>query len=206
MSIRGALPTPAYLEIPITVDSLNRQADSASPERALSRCIFFTLVTEDPTAGWDLGVGSQRAAFLMLGLRGILYQPLSGAREFQSVGDIEDLISAVEGLPGDFSVESDVLWVPTDWLVIALRRSGAEKHEEPQRGHVFRIELRVFRHLWSVADQRAHLADLVLNEEQLGNVSPPALRFSKDETHVFADWTEKQFASFPGHSGPASPP
>jgi len=190
-------------EIPITVDGVYRDANSPLQLDDLSRCVFFSFVSDDPSPGWLLEVGTQFIPFFMLGIHGILYQPHLGKPEFQSLNDLDDLINTLEGLPGDIAVETGIIWVPTKWLDQAYQDSPKlqENRLLPQRGDVFRIEYKLFTDLWRVSDGRAILKDIEIANEKVSKPSPPLLRFSPRETRVFAEWTEAQFKKVQGSQG-----
>ncbi len=196
------------IEIPITIDSLHRPANAPASAADQSRCIFFTVRAEDPFAGWTFLLQNLGVPLLFLGAQGVLYQPLGGGTEFQSYDELDRLIHTVERAPGAFSVETDLLWLPTDVLQLAYRRSPKIEEDRPEtrRGDVYRIALDLFAHHWRLADGRADPKDFPLDDHQLGRGPNVLLRFSPGETLVFTDWTERQFTRFPGQTGPGTPP
>ncbi len=183
------------LEVPLVADSLAR--DDEDPNR-LARCIFFSIVADEPEPGASLVRDGQTIPFLLLGLQGILYQPLSGAAEFTDPDEINKLIEAIEGqtAEGPLTIETGLIWVPTSWLDAAYSVLPTERADNrAERGDVFRVRLTLFRSLWRFADNRLELGDLYSQWSQSGGTEtpPPLLRYSREETRVFGQWTEQQF-------------
>jgi len=199
------------ITVPITLDGIFRpQAGSAAPED-LSRCIYFTMVAEDPSQNWELVLGNQRIPFILLGLSGIIHSPVSDGPEFDTADQLDSLIETIESIssPYAISVETGVLWVPTRWLDLAVQHWQREGRVGAglSRGQVFRISQELFVHLWRVMDERAILDDdwskRMLSDRQ--DATPP-LRFAQTETDVFATWTVSHLGGSQGTLGFQSAP
>jgi hypothetical protein len=139
-----------------------------------------------------------------------LYQPLHGGAIFQSADDIDDLINAIERQPppisdGAFTVETELVWFPTELLDWARSNASPEAPQRPRarRGQVFRVSVEAFRIAWGF---RGHWDRKVMYDElrRLADLQGPGVvKFSHRETRAFRDWSERHLQ--PPSGPPAGP-
>jgi hypothetical protein len=123
--------------IPIIIDDI-KQLDGFD----MTRCVYFHIECEDTLDPWVLGVGGTQTPFLMLGLSGIIIQPIEGGIVFTSPQQLEELFSFIEGLRREdrdeahMNVEIADVWLPNRML-------GEQRRVA--RGDVYRVDLDLFQ-------------------------------------------------------------
>jgi hypothetical protein len=189
MSAAGRL----MLTVPVVVDNLPR-----ATRLDLARCIYFVITNDGPSSDWYLTFDPpETIPFFMLGLRGIIYRPISADpnAEFTDPRFLERLIDAVEGHE-EFSVETEYLWLPTGLLdqVWQAATQGEQGTPGLDRGSVFRVALPFFTQAFQTARDGTTFKDfasLALNQ-MVGERLSASLRYSPRETKALRQWSETQ--------------
>ena len=153
--------------IPVLID------DVKTADRFV-RCSYFCIQCDEPSPDWMLHVGNLHVQFLLVGLSGIIYEPLAGDR-FRSTQDIDDLFNQIEELPALF-VDINHLWLPQ-----SLFRPGTLR-----RGALFRIPLPLFQRAFRFREKITNNEDFQAECRQLAHpeIAPT------EETAAFAAWTK----------------
>jgi len=158
------------VDVPVIVDDVKDLN-----QFQMTRCIYFTIQTQEPTDGWVLGLRRQQVPVALLGLSGVIYRPQPELKRFESAQQIDALFDAVE-VHGNLLVETASLWLP-NFLVDLVRQT-------PMRGDVYRISFDLFRLAASFGQGRISAADFYMRSEPLAQT----LTYSEGETAAFADW------------------
>lgn len=126
-----------HISIPIVIDDVKRLSSFE-----MTRCSYFSIECDTPSVGWYLGFNkSHGIPFLMLGLSGIIYQPMDGDDHFSSPEQFEKLFAFVENLDDPYR---DVLYIDVNyiWLPNELFENDKNNHK---RGNVYRVGLDLFK-------------------------------------------------------------
>jgi len=133
--------------------------------------------------------------FFLLGLQGIIVSPSPSQEEFGSVDDFDSLIEFIEDFAG-LNVETASVYIPTLLLDNVRRRDSAlPRSDEAERGDVFRVSQNVFLDLWHATHQSDELGAQAIDRLKRAIVEPlreEDLRYSRDETVVFQNWSKEQ--------------
>jgi hypothetical protein len=166
--------------IPVIIDDVKR-LDGFD----MTRCVYFHIECEDTLDPWVLGVNGMQTPFLMLGLSGIIIQPIDGGNVFTSPQQLEELFSFIEGLRREgrdeahMNVEIADVWVPNRML-------GMER--EAARGDVYRVDLDLFQSAMAFTSGRlnyeAFLGRALENRHEVF--------FTEQETKVIQAWAARE--------------
>jgi hypothetical protein len=165
--------------IPVIVDDIKRLNGFD-----MTRCVYFHIDCEDTLDPWLLGLGGTEVPFLMLGLSGIIMQPMSGRSEFESPQDIEQLFSFIEGLrrqerdEAHLNVEIADMWLPNG----VMQRRG-----EILRGDVYRVDLVLFESAIAFTAGRLDYGRFL--ERSISGQRE--VFFSERETKVIQEWATR---------------
>ena len=164
----------AARSVPVLVDSIKHESGFE-----MTRCVYFSIESDIPTAGWQLRLGEEvEAAFLMLGFSGILYQPINGPGYFDAPEKIETLYAAIEESP-DLYVDTNDVWLPNSLFITA--HDGKMGYE----GQVFRIAFELFISAWQYRNGQLE-KDMF---RDIGGLSDAgAVRLSRVESEAFEKW------------------
>jgi hypothetical protein len=165
------------ISIPITIDDMKQL-----PGVKLTRCSYFTVECDKPSPDWVLEFGRRSIPFLMTGLSGIIYRPLSRKSLFVSPKQIENLFNAIEK-SNRLNVGTADVWIPN-----ALIKPLLHKCKLKPRGITFRVRYRFFL---SALEFRTGKLDLK-RFMKLSRKTPNAVTFSFKEHIAFTTWREKQ--------------
>ena len=161
--------------VPVIVEDIKLH-----PTFAFTRCLYFTIESEDPSPGWALTLAQNSPVpFLMLGLSGVIHAPSPSESEFTQPDQLDTLIAAIEA-DDRFYVSLADIWLPN--LLLANNR-------EPRRNDVFRLDAKLFSEAYRY--RRGLLATarfVAVSADRL-----QAIRFSAIETKVMSVWTRRQF-------------
>ncbi len=158
------------LSIPIVVD------DTRSRETLqMSRCTYFSIRCDTPSAGWEVRLGDRSIPFLMLGLSGVIYRPSPEEELFDDPGKLEFLFKSIEEHP-DLYIDISNLWIPTVTF-------GGGSHK---RGMVYRITKKLFDTAYRFTNNEIQTEEyLTMCKEMIG-----AVRYSPLETGALKKWGE----------------
>lgn len=181
------------LSIPVIVDS-NSVAGS-SPN--LSRCVYFTMTTDEPELPVTMTTVDGTIPFVLLGLQGILHSPLPpDVGIFQYPSQWETLVTTIEKIEG-FEVDFEYFWIPTELLDLARSvkpREEFQSSSKASRGDVFRLSRRLFVAAWQAArdgvDFDSYATQLL--KEYSGDRLPLEIQYSPLETKSIGIWAIEQ--------------
>jgi hypothetical protein len=183
--------------VPVVIDAVDVSFN-------ISRAIYFSFEAVDPAAGWSLTVEDCDVPFFMLGISGvILGAALLGrpyAARFLDPEWIENTFLTIER-SGVLAVVTARLWLPTSLLRLAK--------EEIARQDVFRLRKDVFAsaHLLAIEMMPAEKIERHF-EPYYGEYhksqdptlpGPLPVKFSKEETAAFQQWTQLQIEQAAAH-------
>lgn len=181
--------------VPVILDSMGGGA--TWPQ--LARCVYFVISIDEPDTPFFLHMGNVQIPFLMLGLQGIIYQPVQpGMESFVSPKLWSELIEEIEHRDG-FSVDFEYFWVPVELLNRARAASPfGEKSSEvvAQRGDVFRLRDPLFLEAWRAAQDGTDFvryAALAMDNYG-GDRLAAGLTYSPEETDSLRIWAIDEFA------------
>lgn len=181
---------PAEATIPVILDGMVREGGPGY----VGRCVYFSIVADEPRTNWTLGLEMERIPFVMLGLQGIIHRPVEAdEEEFIHPWLLEKLIRRVEEQAG-MSVETEFLWLPGWLLEQAWSVSPATEREAPQptRGSLFRVAAPLFAAAFRAARDGTGFDTLWEGEVRVGEGPEPALRYSPVETEAVRRWSREQ--------------
>lgn len=160
--------------VPVLVDSIKHESGFE-----MTRCVYFSIESDIPTAGWELRLGEEvEAAFLMLGLSGILHQPINGSGQFDDPEKIETLFAAIEESP-ELYVDTNDVWLPNSLFISA--HDGKMGYE----GQVFRIAFELFICAWQYRNGQLEKGMFL----DIGGLSDTgSVRLSRVESKAFEEW------------------
>lgn len=116
------------ITIPVVIDDV-KSIDNFQ----MSRCIYFSIQCDNPSIGWELGLGKSTFPFIMLGLSGIIYKPIGNSKIFNKASHFKKLFEEVEA-NDDVYIDMNDIWLPNHILTGDYRK----------RGYVFRIDSELF--------------------------------------------------------------
>ncbi|MHC4214861.1 MAG: hypothetical protein ACYSWP_15980 [Planctomycetota bacterium] len=120
------------ISIPVVIDDVKQLGTFQ-----MTRCSYFSIECDTPSPEWFLGIGeSLRMPFLMLGLSGIIYQPMDGGEHFDSPEELEKLFGIIEDRD-DLYIDVNDIWLPNE-----LFKNDKINHK---RGKVYRVGLDLFK-------------------------------------------------------------
>lgn len=155
--------------IPIMID------DSKNIEgSALTRCVYFSIESDTPSADWGLILRSYSIPFMLIGLSGIITLDLNGY-EFKSADDIDKLIDLIEE-NGNLFVDTNTLWLPSFVF-----------HSKRQRGDICRINSELFIIALNYVNYRMDEIGLFSQSDN----SEHKVEYREIETRAFKDWELK---------------
>src|SRR5439155_4564645 len=150
----------------------------------MTRCVYFQIECEDTLDEWTLRAGDTDTPFLMLGLSGIITQPLTGSSVFEDPQQIDDLFGFIENVQRrgrdepETNVEIAYVWLPNNLL---------ERRRDVSRGDVYRVQYELFRSAFAFTLGRLeHEAFLAHASEARDEIV-----FADKETYVIRDWVKQ---------------
>jgi len=164
------MPERSSPNVPVLVETTGR------PFFPMVRCHYLAIEYDDPHPGWTLGIAGIQMPFLMLGLAGVVLQPM-GAERFTTYGLIRGLFESVE--EGGALVNFEDIWLPDFLFPVS-----------PHVGHVYRVGMKLFYLAFAYRDSRFSREEFeVYCRELQGEIS-----FSEDETRAFGSWTAEEIS------------
>lgn len=139
------------------------------------RCHYICIECDTPDSQWQLGVGGLAMPFLMIGLAGIVQQPLGGPR-FDTPDVIERFFAQLEQAPS-LSINFEDIWVPSTLL-------RAPTHV----GDVYRVGRDLFQWAYRFREGAVSQQDF----ETYCIEFQRQIIFSEDETIAFTKWSTEQ--------------
>ena len=164
----------AAISVPVVVDAVKTL--EAFP---FSRCVYYTMECEEPSADWMLGIEGVEVPYLLVELSGVIHAPSAEQAEFDSGESIEAAFARIDADPR-LSVGSADLWLPNE--VLYEPSKGAER----RRGRVYRVGQGLF--LQALQFRRGALSQEEFLE--VCRTSRDQVRFSAVETRAFREWVE----------------
>jgi len=161
------------VSIPVIVDDVKRAEGGRG--FSMSRCAYFSIEFEGPSDDWDLFAGDLELPVVMLDLSAVISRPVPPGKLFDEPGKFEELYESVES-QGQFFVDRNSLWFPNSLL------------REPARGHVYRIEIKLFTAALGYDSGSLSREDFLL----LCRENPKGAWHSEAETAAFHKWTGHQ--------------
>jgi hypothetical protein len=168
--------------VPVIIDDVKR-LDGFE----MTRCIYFQIECEDTLDEWTLRVGNTETPFLMLGLSGIITQPLSGSGVFGGPQEIEELFAFIENFqrPGwdepHMYVEIADVWLPNHIL---------ERDRIVSRGDVYRVRYEFFQSAFAFTVGRLRERAFIRRALDARN----EVVFAENETYIFGDWVKREIS------------
>ena len=160
------------ITIPIIIDDIKKQKDFD-----ITRCTYFSIQCDTPSADWSLTVQNIYVSFLMMGISGIIYRPADGSDKFDHPDKIEKIFDIIESNEGLY-IDINDIWMPNGFFTIG----------EQKRGSVYRLPLDVFSTALAFRENTACLKDLV----KMCGRHPKGAIFQDDETWAFSTWSQMQ--------------
>lgn len=174
--------------IPIIIDDIKKH-----PTFQMTRCTYFSIEADEPSPGVILTLRDRQIPFYLLGLSGIISEPLTNMNIrlpfFNSPTLIDELFDLVEENPSLYIDVNDI-WLPNFLFNIDLH----------QRGYVYRIGNKLFNHVYQFRLNK-------ISEEYLFEVCEElktSITFSEIETKAFTEWNKKVI-SFAKENFPKNP-
>ncbi len=162
-----------HTTVPVVVEDVK-----SYPGFQFTRCLYFTMESEEPSPGWMLRIEAADFPFTMLGLSGIVQAPSFDEPQFTSPDQLEDLIVAVEARDALYVSIADI------WLPNALFNSAG--HGE--RNAVFRLAVGLFSLAFEYRHARLSTRRFVVSVADL----PNSIRYSPEETRAIGAWATRQ--------------
>lgn len=158
--------------IPVLAESFK-----VEPEFKMVRCIYFSIECDTPMPGWHLSLNEQiDIPFIMLGLSGIIYQPIGSTGGFDDYNKINTLFDTIEKEPGIY-IDTNDIWLPNNLFT--------EITGEKVKGHIFRISFDLFVNAWQYRNDRITLSEF---EKYCNKTNNKMINTSEKETQAFNDW------------------
>lgn len=160
-----------YISIPVVIDSVKQLSTFQ-----MTRCSYFSIECDIPSTGWNLDLGRPpKIPFLMLGLSGIIYQPMGGGKYFDSPEQLEELFMIFDD-SDDLYIDVNDIWLPNAFF---------ENKINHERGNVFRVGLSLFKIAYRFQkdgfDQGLIEHFMEFRQE---------LRYCKVETDILREWNK----------------
>jgi hypothetical protein len=159
------------LKVPILVETPGR---SYFP---MVRCHYLAIEYDTPSALWTIGVNGVTMPFLMIGLTGIVHQPL-GAEHFNSYRLIDSFYQRIEETAG-LSINFEDIWLPA-FLFARTQLVG----------DVYRVGMELFILALAYRDTRSTQQEF---EAQCKHLAEDIV-YSEDETRAFGGWSSEQIS------------
>jgi len=142
------------------------------------RCHYLSIECDTPDSQWQLRLGGSTMPFLMIGLAGIVHQPL-GAPRFSTPEVIERFFAQVEQGPS-LSINFEDIWLPSTLF-----------HTPIHVGNVYRVGHDLFRLAYRFRDGQVNQHDF----ETYCIEFQRQILVSEDETRAFGKWSAEQILS-----------
>ncbi len=139
----------------------------------LTRCNYFSIETDAPSAVWSLRFHRQDIPICLGGLSGIVIKPLKGEL-FLKPADYNNLFSRIERIPTLFVDINEILF-PTELF------PGI-----PARGHVYRVGYELFDVSIRFQTHQISFEDFIQSCGKLQNV----IIASESESAAFLKWEQ----------------
>lgn len=154
--------------IPVILDDIKNYEDFD-----MSRCTYFTIESDVPLPNWVLELGNLRIPFYLLGISGIILQPIGNDNIFKSSDLIDKLFDTIESVPGLY-IDTNDIWLP-NFLFANLPH---------KRGSVYRIKEKLFLETYRYRyDKISEKRFYMLCEELSASID-----YSHIETNAFKEW------------------
>lgn len=158
--------------IPLIVDDIKNYENIQ-----FTRCIYLTIESDVPLPNWRLHYKNEILPFFMLGLKGIIYRPLTplGSVErdiFRSSKDFEELYTGIEA-DEDFYIGMDEIWIPNSIF-----------RNTQRRGELYRIDSGLFHDCYKYTQG-------LITYNQLTEITErkeDRITISETETYAFSAW------------------
>lgn len=180
--VRENDPRKPPITVPLFADAVR--------DNDLVRFNYLVIESDLPLPRWELFVAERRLPFLLVGLSGVILQPLPplggvvwkpllGATRFDSSVQIDELFTVLEDRLG-FLVVVDDVWLPRSLLP-----------EKVLPGDVFRVNSEVFREIYTMRDGSSSAHSWEMFTVRLRDLGGDP-EFSELETIAFREWSNKQ--------------
>jgi len=171
-------------DVPVVVDDVKRYG-----KFKMTRCTYFTIECDVASSDWVLQLGKKSIPFLLIGLSGLIIEPMGGGRLFRSSDSIDELFNTVERHPSLY-VDVNDFWLPNKLF------KGF-----PHRGQVYRVGSKLFHVAYLYREERVSERQFLRRCSELKSY----FRFSKQETRSFTGWSRLQIErardSYPKNKG-----
>jgi hypothetical protein len=158
-------------DMPVLIDDVK-----SMDQFNMTRASYFTIQSAASSENWFLNLDETIIPFYLLGISGIIMQPIGTKPIFDSAESIEELFDLIEEQP-NLSVDTDDIWLPNFLF------NGP--HE---RGHVYRIRIKLFNEAQRFKlDEMPDELFLSLCKEMT-----EFIHYSEKETNAFKTWEEIQ--------------
>ncbi len=162
------------ITIPVMIDDI-KDIDNIK----FTRCTYFSVQCDTPSAGWSLGTSNISLPFIMMGLSGIICRPLEDSVKFTELTQIERLFEFIESQENLYIDINDI------WLPNFAFQKGMQK-----RGTVWRVDIKIFTEALRFRDNTINFSDL----EKMCKSYQKGVVYDDTETFVFQNWIDQQIA------------
>ena len=158
--------------IPIMIDDIKQYKGFD-----MTRCTYFSIESDIPAGEWILRLKDLEIPFYLIGLSGIITEPIGEKTEFDSPHLIDEIFKTIEESPELF-VDINDIWLPNFMF----------KNAPHVRGSVFRTKEKLFAEAIRFREDKIPTEKFEKSCRELKDY----LFYSKKETQVFKEWAIKQ--------------
>ena len=162
----------AMSTIPIMIDDIKQYKGFD-----MTRCTYFSIESDIPAGEWILRLKDLEIPFYLIGLSGIITEPIGDKAEFDSPHLIDEIFKTIEESPELF-VDINDIWLPNFMF----------KDFPHARGSVFRSKERLFAEAIRFREDKIPTERFEKSCRELKD----DLSYSEKETQPFKDWAKKQ--------------
>jgi len=158
--------------IPIMIDDIKQYKGFD-----MTRCTYFSIESDIPAGEWILRLKDLEIPFYLIGLSGIITEPIGDKAEFDSPHLIDEIFKTIEESPELF-VDINDIWLPNFMF----------KGFPHVRGSVFRTKEKLFAEAIRFREDKIPTERFEKSCRELKDY----LFYSKKETQSFKDWATHQ--------------